>query len=53
MVFALAVLFGPTGRDADAVLGALKPYLFSDLRTAIELLRRRPALLAGIAGVIC
>lgn len=51
-VFALTVPFGPTGRDAYAVRGAVKPYLFSNLRTAIKSLRRRSALLAGIAGVI-
>ena len=51
-VFALAVPFDLTGRDADAARGFLKPYLFSDLRAAVKSLRRRPALLAGIEGDI-
>ena len=51
-VFALAVLFGLTGRDANAVRGHLQAPLFRGLRAAVKSLRRRPALPAGIAGGI-
>ena len=51
-VFAVAVPFELTGRDADAVRGYLKASLFRGLRAAVKSLRRRPALLAGIEGDI-
>lgn len=46
--FALAVQFELTGREAAAVRRYLKPHLFTDFRTALGSLRRRPELLVAL-----
>lgn len=51
--FALAVMFELTGRDPSSASRYLKPHLFTDLRTAIGSLRRRPELLAALREDRC
>jgi hypothetical protein len=48
--FALAVWFELGGRDVGLAQRYLKSHLFTDFRTALASLRRRPALLAEIRG---